>query len=105
MDGVDVGLVVVIVFDLVKEVDAFVVHAALQRDRGGLRLRGAIAVAVENVDNGAAIADDVSLEVPGSAKGVLQEEFVGAGGLAIDCVVGAHEGAGVGFGDGAAKCG
>ncbi len=40
LDGVEIGLVVVIVLDLGGEVDALVVHAALEADGRGLGLRG-----------------------------------------------------------------
>jgi hypothetical protein len=87
------------------EVDALVVHAAAKADGGGLRLGGVEVVAVVDVDDGAAVGDDVALEVPLAAKLVLQQELVGAGGLAVDGVVGAHDGVGVALGDGGAEGG
>ena len=61
LHGFDVRPVVVVVVDLV-EVDTFIVHAALERDGRGLRLRRAIVVAVEDVAHGAAVGDHVALE-------------------------------------------
>ena len=96
LDGVEIGPVVVVVIDLDGEVDALVVHAAAQADGGGLGLGGIELVAVVDVEDGAAVGDDVALEVPPAAELVLKQELVGAGGLAVDGVVGTHDGAGLG---------
>ena len=95
---------VVAVILRLAEVGAFVVHAALERDRRGLRLAGAVAVPVEYVAHGIAVGHDVALELPGAAQSVLQRELVGAGRLPIDAVVGAHDGSGVTLDDGGAEC-
>jgi hypothetical protein len=68
LHGIEIGLVVVVVLDLEGEVDALVVHAAAQADGGGLGLGGVEVVAVVDVDDGAAVGDDVALEVPPAAQ-------------------------------------
>ena len=60
---------------------------------------------LEDVDDRAAVGDDVALEAPLAAKLILKQELIGAGRLAIDAVVGAHHGAGFAFGDGGAEGG
>ena len=62
-------------------------------------------VAGEDVNHRAAIGNHVALEVPLTAQLVLQQEFIGAGGLAVDAVVSAHYGAGLGLGDRGAEGG
>ncbi len=60
---------------------------------------------VEDVDDRAAVGDDVALEAPLAAELILEQELVGAGGLAVDAVVGAHDGVGLALGDGGAEGG
>jgi len=62
-------------------------------------------VAVHNVANRAAIGDNVTLEAPFAAQLILQQELIGAGGLAVNAVVGAHHAAGLALGNGGAKGG
>src|SRR5437667_11742869 len=47
-------------------------------------------VPLENVNNSAAVGNDVSPKVPFAAKLLLQQELVHARGLPVDSVVGAH---------------
>ena len=63
-----------VVRHLGAEVDALVVHAALQADRRGLRLRRLVVVAVENVAHRAAVRNHVALEAPLAAQLILQAE-------------------------------
>ena len=105
LHGIDVWLVIMVVLDLEGEVDAFVVHAALQADGGRLRLRRLEVVVLVDIDDRAAIGDDITFEVPLAAELVLKQEFVGACGLAVDAVVGAHDGGGLGLCDGGAEGG
>ena len=59
-------------------------------DGRGLRLGRLVVVAGEDVDNRAAVGDHVALEAPLAAQLILEQELVGAGGLAVNAVVGAH---------------
>lgn len=73
---------------------------------GGLGV-GGVAVGgflVEVVD-GAAVAGDESFEVPVAAQDGFEQQVAGAGGFAVDGVVGAHDGAGLGVDDGVAEGG
>src|ERR1019366_6459641 len=94
---------VVIVRHLGKEVSAFVVHAALERDGGSLGLRLGEFVAVEDVCDSAAVRNHIALEAPFAAQLVLKQKLIGAGGLAVDAVVRAHYRVGLGFSDGGAE--
>ena len=71
---VDVRLVIVVTRHL-AEGEALIVHAAYDRDRRGFRLARAKMMAFEDVVDGAAVGDDVALEVPLAAEGVLQQEL------------------------------
>ena len=66
-------------------------------------MRGLEVMAVENVDDGAAVGDDVAFEFPLVAELIFEQERVGARGLAVDAVVGAHDGAGFALRDRRAK--
>ena len=57
------------------EIDAFIIHAANHRNRGGLWLRRPVVVSVKDVADSVAIRDYIALEVPCAAKSVLQQEF------------------------------
>src|SRR6185437_14337493 len=102
LDRGEEGFVVAVALSL-AEVGAFVVHAAFERDRGGLRLARAIVVPIEYVAYRVTVGDHVALEPPSAAQGVLQREFVGAGRLAVDAVVSAHDRSGMTFDDGGAE--
>src|SRR6185437_16618238 len=102
---IDIRFVVVIVGNFFWAVNAFIVHATLQRDRRRLRLRRAVMMVPEDIANGIAIRDYISLKMPGSTKRVLQEKFVGASRLAIDRIVGTHDRSCVTLYDRSAKCG
>ena len=88
-----------VVAHLVGAVHALVVHAAFEADGRGLRLGGLVVMALEDVDDRSAIGDHVALESPLASQLVLQKEFIGAGGLAVDAVIGAHHRAGFGLDD------
>src|SRR5450755_2008683 len=103
--GVNIRPVVVIVFDFERKVNALIVHAALDADRGRLRLGGLIVVAAVDVYHGAAIGNDVPFKVPFTAELILEQELVCTSRLAVYAVVGAHDGARLGFGYGGAKGG
>ena len=60
-------------------------------------------VALINIDDGAAVGNDVSLEAPLAAKLILKKELARAGGLTVDAVEGAHHGAGFGLSHGRAE--
>ena len=62
-------------------------------------------MAVEDVDDRAAVGHHVALEAPLAAQLILEQELVGAGGLAVDAVVGAHHRVGLGLGDRGAEGG
>ena len=68
-------------------------------------MRWAVVVAAENVADGVAVGNHISLESPGTAKKTLQQELVGAGRLAIDRVVGAHHRPGMTLDDSSTKRG
>src|ERR1700722_3920100 len=51
-------------------------------------------MAVENVDDGAAIGNHVPFEFPFVAELIFEQKRAGASGLAVDAVVGAHDRAG-----------
>src|SRR5450631_2538308 len=102
---VNIRPVVVIVFDFERKVNALIVHAALDADRGRLRLGGLIVVAAVDVYHGAAIGNDVPFKVPFTAELILEQELVCTSRLAVYAVVGAHDGARLGFGYGGAKRG
>src|SRR6185437_10286155 len=53
--------------------------------------------------NGCAVTDDIAGKVPFVAEVVFEQHGVGAGGSAVDGVVGAHHGLCVSFGDGGAE--
>src|SRR5271165_4694785 len=102
--GVEVGLVVVVVFHLGYEIHALIVNAALQSQSRSLGLGlGEVMVAVD-VDDRLAIRDDISLKMPSSPQLVLQKKLVGTGGLPIDAVVGTHDRAGFPLDYGRAEC-
>src|ERR1039457_2716324 len=103
--GVKIRPVVVIVFDLERKVDTLVVHAALNADCGRLSLRGLEVMTMVDVDYGPTIRNDVALKVPFVAKLILEQKLAGTCRLAVDAVVGAHDRARLGFGDGSAKRG
>src|SRR5580698_10025651 len=67
--------------------------------------RVVVAVFLGEVVDGVAVGGDEALEVPVLAEDIFEEEIACAGGLAIDGVVGAHDGVGFGFGDGGAEGG
>jgi len=50
------------------------------------------------VGNGGAIADHITIKMPRSAEVVTKQHGTGAGGSAINRIVGAHDGLGVGLG-------
>src|ERR1039458_9739814 len=56
-----------------------------------------------NVDDCAAVRNHVTLKAPLAAKLIHKQKVVGAGGLAVDVVVSAHDGAGFAFGNGSTK--
>jgi hypothetical protein len=62
-------------------------------------------VAAGDVGDGSAVGGDVAGELPVVAENVFEQHGVGAGRLAIDGVVGAHDRVGVGLGDGGAEGG
>ena len=75
-------------------------------DGGGVLVgRGVVGLGFEEVVDGAAVGGDEALEVPVAAEDGLEEHLVGAGGVVIDGVVGAHDGVGLGLGDGGAEGG
>ena len=82
---------------------AFVVHARAHGggDRGGGI--GRVMVVVADVLHRIAVGNHVAGETPRAAQVMLQQQVVGAGGLAVDAVVGAHDRAGPGLGDRRAK--
>ncbi len=92
--GVEVGLVVVIVLYLC-EVNALVIHASLHGQRGGFRLGLGEVMIPEDVDDCVAIRNYIALKTPLAAQLILQQEFVYAGRLPVDAVVGAHHRAGL----------
>ncbi len=94
-----------IVSHLGEVVSALVVHATLEADSGGFRLRRLEVVAVVDVHHRAAVRYHVAFESPFAAKLVLQQKLVGAGWLAVDAVVSAHHGVGLGLGHCGAKGG
>src|SRR6185437_8733411 len=53
--------------------------------------------------NGCAVTDDIAGKVPFVAEVVFEQHGVGAGGSAVDGVVGAYHGLCVSFGDGGAE--
>ncbi len=85
------------------EVDAFVVHATLQRDSRSFRLRGTVAVSRKDVAHRAAVGNNIALEPPCTAKQSLKQELVGTGRLSIDAVVRTHHRSGVTFDNGGTK--
>ena len=72
------------------EIDALVIHATLQRNRGRLRLSWTVMMIAEDVAHGFAVGDDVALKVPGATQYVLQQKLTSTCRLAVDRVVGAH---------------
>ena len=100
VDGVDEGGV-----SLAFAVAAFEVGAGLHGVGGGVGHVGRVVMAGEDVGDGGAVGDDVTVEVPGVAEVILEEHGVGAGGGSVDGVVGAHDGLRVGFRDGGAEGG
>ena len=68
-----------------------------------MSLGGAIAMIGGNVEDRVAVRYNIALETPLAAQLILQEVLVGACRLAIDGVVGAHDGAGFAFHDGGAE--
>ncbi len=90
---------------LTLTVTAFQIGAGLHGGGGGVgHVRGVVVAGVD-VGNGGAIAHDVAVEVPRIAEMVLQKHGVGASRRAVDGVVRAHDGLGVGFGDGGTEGG
>src|SRR6185312_14603904 len=71
LNGFDVGLVIMVVVYLRAEVNAFVIHAALERNCRRLRLCWAKTVAFKDIAHRAAIGDNVSLELPRATQSVL----------------------------------
>ena len=59
----------------------------------------------EEVVDGSAVAGDEAFEGPVGAEDLFEKKVAGAGGLAVDGVVGAHDGVGFGFDDGFAEGG
>ena len=54
-------------------------------------------VALEDINDGATVGNDVAIEAPLATKLILKQELIGAGGLAVYAVVRAHDGVGLGF--------
>ena len=86
------------------EVDALVVHAPLNGERGGLGLGLGEMMVAEDVDDRVAVGDDVALKLPFVSQLVLQQELIYARRLSVDAVISAHHRSGLGFGHGCAKC-
>ncbi len=68
------------------------VGAGLERQSGGMGDVRRVMVAFSHIDDGAAIGDNETLELPCLAQMLLEQHGVVAGSLAVDCVVGAHDG-------------
>ena len=66
---------------------------------------GVVILGLVEVIDGAAVGGDKALEVPVLAEDVFEQEIAGAGGFAVDGVVGAHDGVGLGVDDGGAEGG
>ena len=60
-------------------------------------------VSLEEVDNGIAVGNNITIKLPGAAERVFQQERIGARGLTIDAVIRAHNGLGFAFGYGRAE--
>ena len=56
-----------------------------------------MAVGLVKIADRAAVGGDEAIEVPITAKDVVEEHLVGAGGNLVDAVVGAHDGIGFAF--------
>lgn len=81
LHSIDVGLVVVVIVHLGEEVRAFVVHAALEADARRLRLRGAEVMVRKDVEDCAAVGDNIALESPLVAQLIDERESIRASGL------------------------
>src|SRR6185437_11051476 len=64
----NIGLVIVVIGNLSRTVNALIVHAALQGDSRGLRLRGSVMVISEDIANRFAVRNYISLEMPRLTK-------------------------------------
>ena len=78
---------------------AFVVDARPHGGGDGGGGIGRVMVVVADVLHRIAVGNHVAGETPRAAQVMLQQHVVGAGGLAVDAVVGAHDRAGLGLGD------
>src|SRR6185437_11345216 len=103
LHSVDERLVVGIVFGVGDRAVTLVVHAAEKRDGRGLRLRGPVMMAREDVAHGIAVGNYISLEAPLAAKLILEQIFTCAGRLSLDRVISAHDGTGLTLNDGRAE--
>ncbi len=68
-----------------------------RRDRRGAVRR--IFMAIGDILDGIAVGNNVALKAPGSAQMIFQQQIVGAGWLAIDAVIRAHDRSGLRFDD------
>ena len=81
------------------------VAAGFDGARGGLLGRGHDFVVGEDVIDRAAVGDHVPVKAPLPAQQFGQQERIRAGGLAVDAVVGAHDGAHMAFANRGLKVG
>ena len=75
------------------------VSASFERERGGLIEREDEVVALIEVVDSPAVGDNVTSEAPLIAE-KIEEQTIGAGGLATDGIVGAHDGIGAAIDNG-----
>src|SRR5215813_490409 len=74
--GIKVWSVIVVVFYLGEKIHAFVVHTTPQRQRGGFGLGLGEVMISKNVQNCAAIRDNIAIELPFAAQLVLKKKLI-----------------------------
>ena len=87
------------------EVNALVIHAALNGKRGRFRLGLRKMMITKNIDDRIAVRNYIALKVPLAAQLILKQELVYAGRLAVNAVVSTHHRRGLAFGYRRAKRG
>ena len=78
-------------FGAFAEIGAVGVHAVAEGNRRCFRQALGEFVPFMNIADGAAVGGDITLELPGAAQQVVQQEVIGAGRLTVHAVVGAHQ--------------
>ena len=92
LHGVQVFDVVGVVSGLGIGVDTFIVYAGFHRNRSRLSNGPGEMVGAHDFIDRITIGDHVAVELPGAPKLVLEQKVVSARRIAVDAVVGAHDG-------------